>query len=49
MDETSPVIDFAGMVNTTAKNLRNLVREVQNNPHDLEILKVKPLLASQII
>jgi len=40
MDETSPVIDFAGMVNTTAKNLRNLVRELQNNPHDLEIIKV---------
>jgi len=39
MDETSPVIDFAGMVNTTAKNLRNLVRELQNNPHDLEIIK----------
>ena len=38
-DESGPVVDFAGMVSTTAKNLRNLIRELQNNPHDMEILK----------
>jgi len=27
------------MVSTTAKNIRNLIREVQNNPHDLDIIK----------
>ena len=39
-DESSPTIDFAGMVSTTAKSIRNLIREIQNNPQDLEIVKV---------
>jgi len=38
-DESSPTIDFAGMVATTAKNIRNLIREIQNNPQDLDIIK----------
>jgi hypothetical protein len=39
-DEGSPTIDIASMITTTAKNLRNLIRELQNSPDDLEIVKV---------
>jgi len=38
-DETNQASEFANLLSTTAKNLRNLIREVQNNPRDLDILK----------
>jgi len=38
-DETNQASEFANLISTTAKNLRNLIREVQNNPRDMDILK----------
>jgi len=38
-DETNQASEFANLISATAKNLRNLIREVQNNPRDVDILK----------
>jgi hypothetical protein len=33
-------MEFGTLVSTTAKNLRNLIRELESNPGDVEIIKV---------
>lgn len=38
-DEANPALEFGNLVSSTAKNLRNLIRELENNPRDIEILK----------